>query len=386
MNSGELRHIVVSETGSLIPRTGFVAESDLQELILRSPQLLGPLAPDLTFMPIGWEVPVGAGRLDLLLLDSAGLLTLVETKLEANDESRRKVVGQLLEYASYGAEWTIADIEGFARSLFGSKWSPDDLRGCSLQEAAAIRFGWETDEEDERQAKMDGLLARMEASLQAGEMRIACGVDEHIQSLERIVAFLSAHSDLQVVLLQVNRFRVDPGITVLVPTLHGDTPQATTRRARAQTNRLTVEEIVESFGVGTARDGVQALVDEARHAGALLLTGPSGFSIRARCPIKQEPVTVAWVFAPGKRPWMKTRDISFGHGLDSEQTHPELRSILDQYYQDVSAQGIVGDANSRGVRARWIRAGELPPHLPWLRGRLRQVISDLQQLTLSDQP
>ncbi len=381
MGTGDLKHVVLAESGRLVERRGFVAEFDLQTLILRSPQLLGPLGPELTFMPIGWEVPVGPGRLDLLLLDSLGTITLVETKLEANDESRRKVVGQVLEYASYAAEWTVDDVEGFARDFYASKWAPEDLRGCSLSEAMVIRFGWETDDEGERQAKVDGLLAKMDAALQNAELRVVCGVDEHITSLERIVAFLSTHSDLQVVLLQVNRFEIEAGVTVLIPTLHGDTAATVARRGSAASNRLSVQEIVQSFPTEVVRQAVQALVTEAQDAGALFLTGPSGFSIRVRSPIKQEPVTIAWIFAPGKRTWMKTRDITFGHGLDSDQTPPALRKVLDAYCDDLDATGIADDASSKGVRARWISPDQLPTHVDWLRRRMRTLIVELQQLT-----
>ena len=39
-------------------------------------------------------------RLDYLFLDQDGVPTLVETKIAANPELRRQVVGQMLDYAS----------------------------------------------------------------------------------------------------------------------------------------------------------------------------------------------------------------------------------------------------------------------------------------------
>jgi hypothetical protein len=51
-------------------------------------------------------VSIGSWSLDHLLVDQEGILTLVETKLAENPESRREVIGQVLEYAANAeASW-----------------------------------------------------------------------------------------------------------------------------------------------------------------------------------------------------------------------------------------------------------------------------------------
>ncbi len=89
--------IVISSGGErqLVERSGFLKELELQDLIEKSPELLGALGGGLTFVPVGREVPVGSGFVDLLFLDSEGVPTLVETKLRTNPESRRQVIGQI---------------------------------------------------------------------------------------------------------------------------------------------------------------------------------------------------------------------------------------------------------------------------------------------------
>lgn len=57
--AGGLEHVVV-DTGGVrrtAKRTGFVLERLLQDLILETPELLGPLGDGLRFIPIGYEVP-----------------------------------------------------------------------------------------------------------------------------------------------------------------------------------------------------------------------------------------------------------------------------------------------------------------------------------------
>lgn len=79
--------------------TGHQSEADLQKLLATSPDLLPGNETGLP-MAVARELPVAAGRIDLVGVDVEGELTLCECKLAANPGARREVVGQLLEYAS----------------------------------------------------------------------------------------------------------------------------------------------------------------------------------------------------------------------------------------------------------------------------------------------
>lgn len=379
MDSGGLRHVVVSQASGrkIVPRAGFVKEVDLQTLCKDSPELLGPLGDDLTFVPIGWEVPLGVGRLDLLFLDSTGTLTLIETKLRANDESRREVIGQVLEYAVSASELTVDNLREFASVFYTSPQAPTDLVGMSLEQAIAVRLGWLAADEDERTANLNSVLEATARKLAAGQLRIVCGVDEHIESLERLVAYLSSHSDLEVVLLQVNRFPVSDDLLVLIPTLHGDTGGSMSRSPRTSAKPLTLSEILDSFAEASERETVASLLEGARRQNAVFAFGPSGLSIRARCPRRAEPVTVAWVYAPGKTPWMKTRDLSFGHGVDYAGIDPDILAVVDAYYARLVAAGVGADASSKGVRARWISPAGANQHMEFLLNEMGRVVADL---------
>jgi len=380
--AGDLDYIVVSKglSKNVVKRSGFVKELDLQRLVNESSELLSPLGDDLRFLPIGWEVPLGTGRLDLLFVDSNGVLTLIETKLKANDEARREVIGQALEYAMNASNWTLADVLATAKSFLLSKDAPEDLWGKSLEEACASRFGWLEDNEDERAAKYELILKQIESSLGEGKLRIVFGVDEQIESLDRLVRYLSKHSDLQIVLLQVNRFLVDADTQVLIPTLQGDLTKGP-GRVPSQTARLTLTEIIESFAEGIERDAVKSVIDLARAAGASFEPGPSGTSIRVRSPRKSQPITIAWIFAPGKPTWLKTQQITFGHGLDYDSTDPEIRSIVDDYVAAFETDPETGDASSKGVRARWMTPAHAFRQLPEIQNRLSGVARALSALS-----
>lgn len=366
--AGDLDYIVVSKGSvkSIVKRSGFVKELDLQRLVNESSELLSPLGDELVFLPIGWEVPLGTGRLDLLFVDSSGVLTLIETKLKANDEARREVIGQALEYAMHASNWTLAEVLSTAKAFLLSQNAPIEFRGKSFEEACASRFGWLEDDEDERSAKYGLVLKQIESSLGEGKLRVVFGVDEQIDSLDRLVRYLSKHSDLQIVLLQVNRFLVDNETQVLIPTLQGDLTRGP-GRIPSQAPRLTLTEIIESFSEGIERDAVKCVIDVARDAGASFEPGPSGTSIRVRSPRKAQPITIGWIFAPGKPTWMKTQQITFGHGLDYDSTDPEIRTILDEYGRAFETDPGTGDASSKGVRARWMTPAHAATQLPMIK-------------------
>ena len=57
------------------------------------------------------ELPTRAGRIDNLFVSSNGRLTLVECKLWRNQQARREVVAQILDYAKEIATWSYSDLQ-----------------------------------------------------------------------------------------------------------------------------------------------------------------------------------------------------------------------------------------------------------------------------------
>jgi hypothetical protein len=78
----------------------YPAEQVLHDLVEQAPQML-PLAGSPQVTVLGREVQLGAGRADLLAVESSGRLAIIEIKLVGNAEARRAVVAQVLSYAAY---------------------------------------------------------------------------------------------------------------------------------------------------------------------------------------------------------------------------------------------------------------------------------------------
>src|SRR3989338_8787891 len=84
---------------------GYARESELQEILGASPDLIpvGELGGGRKQIKVAIReggLP-GSGSTDLIGIDEDGNITVVETKLAQNEEIKRKVIGQILEYAAY---------------------------------------------------------------------------------------------------------------------------------------------------------------------------------------------------------------------------------------------------------------------------------------------
>lgn len=119
---------IINENGSVsklnrIPfMQGSFNEAWLQELLEDNPTLIpsgeinGEYAP---LVCIGREVPVGygdtQGYIDNLYITPSGNIVVVETKLFRNQESRRTVVAQIIDYAKELQKWDCSKVDAVAR-------------------------------------------------------------------------------------------------------------------------------------------------------------------------------------------------------------------------------------------------------------------------------
>ncbi|MDX2198590.1 MAG: hypothetical protein SF069_06410 [Phycisphaerae bacterium] len=110
-------HLVNTEGATPLERVVFddrsISEGWFQDLLFKNPSLIpideieevfGPL------FPVARELPTQAGAVDVVYINPRGYITLVETKLFRNPESRREVVAQILDYASAMSGWTYQDL------------------------------------------------------------------------------------------------------------------------------------------------------------------------------------------------------------------------------------------------------------------------------------
>ena len=185
------------------PRTtAYTNEAELRDLLAETPSLLPGIDEGPTATAKEMPIP-GAGAVDVVIVDANGDVTVVECKLRANPEIRRRVVGQLLAYASALWQMSFADFDDAFR------------RSEVKQSLSGLLHGNDLDEEQFRRAVEDNLTS--------GRFRLIIAVDEITGELKRTVSYLNSHTttDLELLALEMRRV-ADEGVELLLPATYGE--------------------------------------------------------------------------------------------------------------------------------------------------------------------
>ena len=174
--------------------TDYDDEADLQQLIAEHPEVLAgermtPAEPR-RWLLVSREMvipdsPESGGRwaVDHLLLDQDARPTLVEVKRGDNSEIRRRVVGQMLDYAAHATRyWTADTIRDVLEAREGGEDAARDLI------ARLLKAGGESAE-----GVYEGFWERVDRNLGDENIRLLFVADDIPHDLENVVGFLSRH-------------------------------------------------------------------------------------------------------------------------------------------------------------------------------------------------
>ncbi len=110
---------ILLERVPLTGGSGNYGEDWLQNLLYKHPKSL-PIAeinPSFTgLIPICREMSTPAGPIDVLYATREGHLVILEAKLWRNPEARRKVIGQILDYAKELSHWSYETLDAAVRA------------------------------------------------------------------------------------------------------------------------------------------------------------------------------------------------------------------------------------------------------------------------------
>jgi hypothetical protein len=164
----------------------FDNEGELEKVVASQPNLLETEDEEPLALVNSQVTLPEAGLLDLLFVSEAGLPVAAEVKLARNAESRRQVVAQVVDYVSALTSLTVDEL--------------DQQVGGSLEVALrSFDAGSDMDEFDRRWQAVG-------ANLRAGLARVVLVLDDVRPDLERIVRFLSDHSNLDVRLVTISKY------------------------------------------------------------------------------------------------------------------------------------------------------------------------------------
>ena len=361
-----------------LEETPFSAEDELQTLIAEHPELLDGeqirpgdarrwllITREKAIAPSSTEGARWA--VDHLIVDQDAIPTLVEVKRGANPEIRRTIVGQMLEYAAHASKtWTAEELRTVFLNQTGSHGrDPDELLAALLQRedgSDTVEF-WET----------------VSTNLAANRLRLLFVADAIPDELAQVVTFLNAQMpDIEVLAVEIKRFPSGDSQT-LVPRVIGRT--STGPRRGPTPPKLTRGSFLQAFASDEMRALAGRFLDATENSGAIVYYGTGGISIRVRCSLWQQPLTVAWVYPqPGAIGWMRTRDFSFGASIFEENPPEELHVILGMWVDRFSADNFTDNVSSRGTRAWAVSHEAALRHQDLLLDRLTGIISELASL------
>lgn len=237
--NGSTKEIRMSAASQIIVRTEGDLEWSAPEIAAyrQEAHLQAILADDPSHVPgvdsdafTVCEMSIGGGRIDVCAVGRDGSITVVECKLESNSEHKRRVIGQVVDYAS--AIWD-ARVDGFLEAWITCGGA--DLR-AELEHDA-----WE----------------RLEASISEARINLCLVVDQIDAHLRRLVEFLNlaSHPDIAVTALQLG-YASHAGVEILIPATFG----GELARAKATTPK-TLDWCKESFVDACATTADRAFVE-----------------------------------------------------------------------------------------------------------------------------
>lgn len=222
---GKIFHLDESGHLSELDEAPFDLEDEFQALLADHPDLLpgdqiDPETPR-RWLLVTREAAVATDSttwaLDHLFVDQDAIPTLVEVKRGSNPELRRKVVGQMLDYA---ASAPISWPAGTLRILYESRCQKQQLDPMEGLHAA---LGDDLVPEE--------YWARVDENLKSRRLRLLFVTDRMVPELRRVVEFLNqSMADVEVLAVEVRRY-VGKGPSTLVPVVHGQTLAAEEKKA-----------------------------------------------------------------------------------------------------------------------------------------------------------
>ena len=340
MSNGSI--FLLPDNQQLVPmlEQGYESEDLLQALLSQYPALLAGEQMDRT-APRRWVlvkreagVPAAAmagdqWSMDHLFLDQDGVPTVVEVKKSTNRELRRQVVGQMLDYAANAVRfWPAERIPAMFE---------ETCRLANRDSASELVNLLQVDAENAEDAVAQ-YWESVERNLRTGRIRMVFVADAIPPELQTIVEFLNEQMRPAEVLAVEVRQYVGQGAKTLVPRVFGLTSEAMSQKgpnAQATAVRITEADFLSQITDDAYREGLRDFFARCREMGIRDQWGAVGVSLKAPSPYRREPLTIAWVYPPGRSGWSGIQDLNLGFDPWSAEQLKGAEGILEEYWQSV---------------------------------------------------
>jgi len=193
---------------NLVETAAYAKEAELQHLLAESPSLISisdvrENASPLVLAVREFSLPIGF--IDLLAFSAGGDIAIIECKLASNQEVKRKVIGQVLEYGANLWQMSYEDLDLGVRLRMGESLAELVEKSVSSEE-------W--DEENFR--------SNVEEALANGNFILIIVVDEINEALTRIVRYMNigGNQSFDFAALEMRRYQ-NENSEMLIPRFFG---------------------------------------------------------------------------------------------------------------------------------------------------------------------
>jgi hypothetical protein len=201
--------------------SGYDEESLLQDFVKEYPTLLPSTSSDRIFTLVD-EYPTDVGNIDILCVDGAGMIYIVETKLQKNSD-KRLVIAQLLDYSAQMGKETF---ETFQRKI-------EERTGRRLNE---ILGDFEESSE---------ILERIKQSLAGKNFVLVLVMDNIEPRLKDMIIHLNQDWEMDIFGLELNRYYVEGKGEVFVSVV--TPPPEMPRPSKPRKAPITFDELVKNY-------------------------------------------------------------------------------------------------------------------------------------------
>jgi hypothetical protein len=200
--------LIDNGTTRVVQRIEDVSEIMIQDLVFEHPECVPISDIDEAFnpvIPVCKELRTPVGPLDVFMITANGDLIIIETKLWRNPEARRKVVAQILDYATELSKWNYEDLQReINRNL--------NLKGNSLYEIAKKRGDYFTLNESDFVDTVSRNLSRGKFLL----LIVGDGIKEGAASIADFL-YSAAHMNFTFGLVELNLYELGNGKKIVLP-------------------------------------------------------------------------------------------------------------------------------------------------------------------------
>lgn len=198
-------------------------EAELQDLLYEDPSIIPVQEIGENRKPVKVAIKEyglpGTGSSDIIGVDEDGNITIIEAKLAVNPDVKRKVIGQILEYAAFLWRKTYEQFDGVVQAKKGRPL-------LDLMSDLVTDGDW-SEEEFRRE---------ISNNLYNGEFSLFIVVDDIDDDLKRILEFINSRSfsGPQIYAFAARYFRDKKGDELLVPQIYGASIKETEVREQAE--------------------------------------------------------------------------------------------------------------------------------------------------------